>query len=158
MTLHDQEISVRHSVTVPLTRERAFDLFATQMGAFWPRSHSIGASDLADAVVEPRAGGRWFERGVDGSECDWGRVAVWEPPGKVVLIWQIGADWMLDPDLETDVEVTFTEEEPGRTRVDLVHRHLERYGEQAGSMLGVFESPGGWPGILAAYVAAAAKP
>lgn len=156
MTVHDQEISVRRSVTVPLTRERAFELFTTRMGAFWPRTHSIGSAELADAVVEPRAGGRWFERGVDGSECDWGRVAAWEPPGRVVLVWQIGPDWTVDPDLETDVEVTFTEEEPGRTRVDLVHRHLENFGDQGETMRGVFESPGGWPAILDAYVAAAA--
>lgn len=152
MTASDQQIAVHRSVSVPLPRERAFELFTTRMGAFWPSAHSIGTADLADVLVEPRAGGRWYERGVDGSECDWGRVAAWEPPGLLVLVWQIGADWTMDPALETDVEITFTAEDDGRTRVDLTHRHLQRYGEHAEAMRAVFGSPGGWTGTLTAFV------
>jgi uncharacterized protein YndB with AHSA1/START domain len=155
MTTSSQEIAVHRSVTVPLPRERAFELFTGRMGAFWPPEHSIGSAAIADVVAEPRVGGRWYERGVDGSECDWGRVAAWEPPARVVLVWQIGADWRVDPALETDVEVTFTEDGPGRTRVDLVHHHLERYGDRAETMREVFGSPGGWAGTLAAFVALA---
>lgn len=150
------EIDVRRSVTVPLSPERAFDLFTARMTEFWPQEHSIGATDIAEVVVEPWVGGRWFERGVDGTACDWGRVTVWEPPGKVVLLWQIGADWQFDSDLETEVEVTFIEESPGRTRLDLRHRHLERYGEAAEALRAVFDSPGGWAGTLARFTALAA--
>lgn len=151
MTTSDQEIAVHRAVTVPLPRERTFELFTTRMGAFWPAAHSIGPAELADVLVEPRVGGRWFERGVDDSECDWGRVAAWEPPVRVVLLWQIGADWKRDPTLETEVEVTFTEDGPGRTRVDLTHRHLERFGPHAEAMRAAFDSPGGWAGTLAAF-------
>lgn len=151
MTTPDQEIAVHRSVTVPLPCTRAFELFTARMGAFWPAEHSIGIAEIADVLVEPRFGGRWYERGVDGSECDWGRVAAWEPPGRVVLLWQIGVDWTMHPDLETDVEVTFTEDGPGRTRVDLAHRHLERYGGQADAMRAVFDSPGGWTGTLTRF-------
>ena len=80
-----------------------------------------------------------------------GRVAAWERPGRVVLLWQIGLDWKMDPDFETDVEVTFTEYEPGRTRVDLTHHHLERYGDQAEAMRAVFDSPEGWTTTLARF-------
>jgi uncharacterized protein YndB with AHSA1/START domain len=106
-------------------------------------------------VIEPRPGGRWFERGEDGGEADWGRVTVWEPPGRLVLLWQVGADWRFDPELETDVAVTFTEEASGGTRVELRHGHLERFGEAAAQMRGVFESAGGWPGILRGFAAIA---
>jgi hypothetical protein len=147
----ETEVDVRRSVSVPLSPERAFELFTARMTEFWPAEHSIGTSAIAEVVVEPRVGGRWYERGVDGAECDWGRVAEWEPPDKVVLLWQIGANWKFDPDLTTEVELTFTAEEPGRTRVDLRHRHLERYGDQAEQMRAVFDSPGGWPGTLAAF-------
>jgi uncharacterized protein YndB with AHSA1/START domain len=156
VTIPDQEIAVHREVTVPLTRERAFELFTARMGAFWPAEHSIGTAEIADVVVEPRAGGRWFERGIDGSECDWGRIAVWEPPDRVVLLWQIGVDWTMHPDLETDVEVTFTSDGPGRTRVDLIHRHLERYGDQAEAMRAVFDSPDGWTGTLIRFADLAA--
>lgn len=149
------EIEVRRSVSVPLGPQRAFDLFTARMTEFWPTEHSLGAADVAEVVVEPGVGGRWFERGVDGTECDWGRVAAWEPPGKVVLLWQIGADWQFDPELETEVEVTFTAEPSGRTRLDLRHRHLERYGDQADAMHAVFDSPGGWGGTLARFSALA---
>ncbi|MQA77376.1 MAG: ATPase [Streptosporangiales bacterium] len=145
------EIVVHRSVTVPIEPARAFTLFTEQMTAFWPPEHSIGAAAIAEVVVEPRAGGRWFERGTDGVECAWGRVAVWEPPGRLVLLWQIGADWQFDPELETEVEVTFVEDAPGHTRLDLRHRHLERYGDQADTFRGIFESPGGWSGTLARF-------
>ena len=72
-----------------------------------------------------------------------------------MLLWQIGADWTFDPDFETEVDVTFTEEPDGRTRVNFVHRNLERFGEHAASMREVFESPGGWNGTLDRFVAAA---
>jgi hypothetical protein len=152
MTASDQGIAVHRSVSVPLSRERAFELFTARMGAFWPRHLSIGSAEQADVVIEQEVGGRWFERGVDGSECGWGRVAAWDPPDRVVLLWQIGADWKMDPSLETEVEVRFVADGAGRTRVELTHGHLERYGEQAEAMRTVFDSPGGWAGILDAFV------
>jgi uncharacterized protein YndB with AHSA1/START domain len=146
------EVVVRRSVQVPLPPERAFALFTERMTEFWPPDHSIGGSAIAQVVVEPAAGGRWFERGVDGSECDWGRVARWNPPGELVLLWQLGADWTFDPALRTEVEVDFTPDGAGGTLVELRHRHLERYGEQAETLRGIFDSPGGWTGILTNFV------
>lgn len=150
-----QDTAVRRSVTVPLPPDRAFALFTSRIGEFWPTSHSIGTAQQADVVVEPRAGGRWFERGTDGSECDWGRVAEWDPPGRLVLLWQITADWRHDPDFTTEVELTFTATGPASSRLDLVHRNLDRYGHRTQAMRDAFESPGGWDGILGAWAAMA---
>ena len=61
----------------------------------------------------------------------------------------------MDPNLEPEVEVSFTDEVDGRTRLDLIRRHLQRYGEQAKAMP-VFGSPGGWADTLNRFVAAAA--
>ncbi|MGB8501712.1 SRPBCC domain-containing protein [Mycobacterium sp.] len=102
-------------------------------------------------MIEPRPGGRWFERGVDGNECQWGRVATWDPPRKVVLLWQIGADWRFDPVFETEVEVMFSAESSERTRVDLRHRNLQRYGEDTEQMRSIFDHPDGWTGTLARF-------
>ena len=104
-----------------------------------------------EATIEPRVGGRWFERGVDGSECQWGRVAAWEPPRKVVLLWQIGANWQYHPDFETEVEVTFTEEVGGRTHLELAHRNLQRYGDATDQMRAIFDDPKGWTGTLTRF-------
>jgi uncharacterized protein YndB with AHSA1/START domain len=145
-------VEVFRSVSVPLPQARAFELFTTRMTEFWPKDHSIGDSELAEVVIEPRSGGRWFERGVDGGECQWGRVAAWEPPRKIVLLWQIGADWQFDPAFETEVEVTFSEDGPDRSRLDLRHRNLQRYGDKTDQMRAIFDDPAGWTGTLAGFV------
>jgi uncharacterized protein YndB with AHSA1/START domain len=145
-------VEVFRSVSVPLPQARAFELFTTRMTEFWPKDHSIGDSELAEVVIEPRSGGRWFERGVDGGECQWGRVAAWEPPRKIVLLWQIGADWQFDPAFETEVEVTFSEDGPDRSRLALRHRNLQRYGDKTDQMRAIFDDPAGWTGTLAGFV------
>jgi uncharacterized protein YndB with AHSA1/START domain len=145
-------VEVFRSVSVPLPQARAFELFTTRMTEFWPKDHSIGNSELAEVVIEPRSGGRWFERGVDGGECQWGRVAAWEPPRKIVLLWQIGADWQFDPAFETEVEVTFSEDGPDRSRLALRHRNLQRYGDKTDQMRAIFDDPAGWTGTLAGFV------
>jgi len=151
-TESDPAVEVSRSVRVPLPKAQAFELFTTQMTEFWPKEHSIGDSELAEVVIEPRTGGRWFERGVDGGQCQWGRVAVWEPPRKVVLLWQIGADWQFDPEFETEVELTFSAEGPDRCRLDLRHGNLQRYGDRTEQMRAIFDDPAGWTGTLAAFV------
>jgi hypothetical protein len=105
-------------------------------------------------VLEGRQGGRWYERDVDGTECDWGSVLVWEPPSRVVLAWRLSADWTYDPDVDTELELRFVSEGPDRTRVELEHRGLDVYGARTDGMRSSFDSPGGRPGILADYAQA----
>jgi uncharacterized protein YndB with AHSA1/START domain len=146
-------VLVEKSIHVAASPERAFDVFTRQMGAWWPlESHHIGKANAKDAVVEPRVGGRWFERGEDGSECDWGRVLAWDPPRRLVLSWEISADWSADASIKSEVEVRFTAD-GGGTRVDLEHRALEHYGARAEEMRGIFDSEGGWTGMLAKFAA-----
>ncbi len=142
---------MRRTVTVDAPQARAFAVFTEGQGGWWPSEYKIGPADLESAVLEAREGGRWYERDVDGSECDWGRVLVWEPPHRLVLAWQISAAWQHDPELVTEVEVRFVAEGPARTRVELEHRGLERYGDAAEAIRGQFESPGGWGMILGLF-------
>jgi uncharacterized protein YndB with AHSA1/START domain len=139
---------VRKSVRVGAPPERAFAIFTEGMGRWWPKSHHIGAADLDALVIEPKAGGRWYERGVDGSECEVGKVLIFEPPTRLVLAWQLTADWKFDPGLITEVEVRFLAEGAHATRVELEHRHLERYGERADAFRQIIDSPEGWGGLL----------
>lgn len=147
---------VRKTITVKVGIERAFTVFTQDMGRWWLKSHSINpATTQKDVVIEPRAQGRWYEIGADGSECSWGHVIDWDPPHRLVLAWQINPDWQFDPALVTEVEVRFTREGANATRVDLEHRLLERFGERAGKLRQSFDDKQGWAGLLEAYGAAA---
>ena len=138
---------VRKSVFVSASQEHAFEVFTSGIGRWWPKSHKIGPADLDRPIIEPREGGRWYELDVDGSECELGKVAVWEPPARLILIWQLTPEFAYDPELITEVEVRFTAE-AGGTRVDLEHRDLERMGEKAEAMRETVSGPGGWPAHL----------
>jgi hypothetical protein len=58
-------------LTGTITVDRAFRTFTDAFGSWWPAEYHIGQADMATAILEPREGGRWYEQGVDGSECDW---------------------------------------------------------------------------------------
>jgi hypothetical protein len=143
---------VRKSVTVAAPLPVAFEVFTAQIEAWWPMaSHHIGQADCAAVVIEPRVGGRWFERGVDGSECDWGHVLAWDAPNRVTLMWQLNAKFEFDPSIETEVDVRFTALDANTTRVDLEHRGLDAYGADAQAMRESFSSPSGWNGMMEHY-------
>ena len=148
---------VRKSIRVSAPRERAFEVFTAGIGRWWPKTHHIGAADLDKIVIEPRQGGRWYERGVDGSECEVGKVLVWDPPVRLVLVWQLTPEFKYDPNLITEVEVRFITEDGGATRVELEHRNLERMGERANAMREKIDGPGGWGDLLQLFAQSAAQ-
>ena len=126
------------------------------MGGWWLKGHSLLASPQRDVVIEPHAGGRWYEIGEDGSEMDWGKVLAWDEPERVALAWQLNAEWTYDPDFETTVEIRFTPD-GDHTIVEFEHRDLERFGDKAAEVRGDYETgmDGGWGELLAKYQAAA---
>jgi len=70
--------------------------------------------------------------------------------------WEISAVWQHDPSLETEVEVRFIAEGKGGRRVEREHHHLDRYAARRDEMRGIFDSEGGWNGLLASFARAAA--
>ncbi len=152
-----QPAPVRRSVTVKAPPARAFEVFTASIGRWWPKSHHIGPVDPETVIIEPREGGRWFERAPDGAECEVGKVLVWDPPARLVLAWQLTADWRYDPDLLTEVEVRFLPEADGATRVELEHRNLERFGESAEAVRKNIDAPSGWSMILELFAGAASQ-
>lgn len=141
---------IRKSVHVKVAPARAFEVFTAGATGWWLKSHSISTtkSPIKDVVIEPRAGGRWFERGEDGTECPWGKVLAWEPPSRLVLGWQIDPDFKYDPALLTEVEVRFTADSGG-TLVELEHRQLERMGERGIGLRDAFIR--GWSVLLDSF-------
>jgi uncharacterized protein YndB with AHSA1/START domain len=156
MSAEVQDILVRKNMLVEAPLQYVFTVFTERFNSWWPRAHHIGTDNFT-AMIEPRVGGRWFERGDDGSECDWGRVLAWEPPTRVLLSWDLGTDWKYDPGLGTEVEIKFVAETKTSTRVVLEHRKLERYGDQAEAMRAIFNSDGAWVTMLNAFKAVAER-
>jgi uncharacterized protein YndB with AHSA1/START domain len=150
---------VRKSIRVRADVAHAFDVFTAGIDRWWPRTHHIGQSPMTRIIVEPRAGGRCYSEQEDGTDCDWGSVLAWEPPHRVVLAWQITSAWRYEPDLarSSEVEVRFTPEADGMTRVDLEHRHLERHGPGAEEMRAGVDAPGGWGNLLELFVSEAER-
>jgi uncharacterized protein YndB with AHSA1/START domain len=149
--------AVTHSVLVPLQPDAAFELFVDRFGDWWPKdSHHIADSPAADALLEPREGGRWYERSEDGAECDWGHVLEIDRPNRILLAWQLTPEWKYDPDPDnaTHVEVTFSAEED-QTRVTLEHRGFEVHGEAGTAMRESVGGEGGWSQLLELYRRAA---
>ena len=152
MTMLDTAVKASVTVDAPI---EAFALFADGIDTWWPREHTIGEAPLAEIILEPRSGGRAYSRDVNGGECDWGRVLAYEPPHRLLFSWDITLAWKPegDPARCSEVEVRFAAESPGRTRVELEHRHLERHGEGWEQMRDAVGSPGGWTRTLGAFAA-----
>ena len=148
---------VTKELTVKTTPARAFAVFTDGIDRWWPREHHIGTAPLTEAVIEGRAGGRCYSTQADGTECDWGQILAWDPPHRFVLAWQINPEWKYEPDLakSSEVEVRFTPEPGGGTRVDLEHRRFDRMGPGGQSMRDGVDAPGGWGTLLEMFKARA---
>jgi uncharacterized protein YndB with AHSA1/START domain len=146
------------SITVHAPIDHAFKVFTAGFDTWWPRGHHIGTAEMAEAVIEPRVDGRWHERGVDGSECEWGRVLAWDPPAHIAMSWHLNGAFRYDPDpaKASRVDVRFVAESAGVTRVELEHSGLDRHGSDWTGVRDGISSPGGWPGLLDRFVGAAA--
>jgi uncharacterized protein YndB with AHSA1/START domain len=157
MTQH-VDTAVRRTITVAASQERAFEVFTAQLGSWWPKEFHIGEADMADFIVEPKVGGRWYELGVDGKECQTGQVLAFEPPDRLTLAWHLNENWQYDPDPAhaSEVEVRFIAEGPTLTRVELDHRGFERHGAGADAVRGSVDNPQGWTYCLDLFAKEAA--
>ncbi|MGN6867383.1 MAG: SRPBCC family protein [Solirubrobacteraceae bacterium] len=155
MSIQTEPTAIHTQIVVEAPIERAFRVFTEDFDQIKPREHNMLGVEIAETVFEPRAGGRVFDRGVDGSEFHWARVLAFEPPDRVVFSWDISPQWQIESDVAktSEVEVRFIAEGPERTRVELEHRHLDRHGEGWPSMREAVDGEDGWPLYLQRYAA-----
>jgi uncharacterized protein YndB with AHSA1/START domain len=155
VSIQADSTAIERSIVVEAPLERAFHVFVDDFDRIKPREHNMLAVDIEETVFEPRAGGRIFDRGVDGSECRWARVLAFEPPHRVVFSWDISPQWQIETDLDktSEVEVRFIAEGPERTRVELEHRHLDRHGDGWESIRDGVDGDQGWPLYLQRFAA-----
>ena len=116
--------ALRHSIVVSCGVERAFHLWTGGIDRWWPKHHSRSGDSETTVTLEPRSGGRLYERTPQGRELEWGRVMRWEPPHLLTYNWYLGSS----SDQPSEVTVRFTEDQPGQTTVDVYHRGPELLG------------------------------
>ena len=147
MSTQASDTSIQNAIVVDAPIERAFSAFTDDFGSFKPREHNMLQVDIAETVFETHVGGNIYDRGMDGSECRWARVLAYEPPNRVVISWDISPQWQIETDLgkTSEVEVRFVSEAPGRTRVELEHRNLDRHGPGWEPERDAVGGEGGWP-------------
>jgi uncharacterized protein YndB with AHSA1/START domain len=111
------------AVRVAAAQAVAFDLFTREIDAWWRRGPKFrhAGSNAGTITIEPRAGGRVFERWREGGtehEFDLGTVLVWQPPERLVFSWRNATFAPLET---TEVDVTFVTIGSG-TLVTVRHR------------------------------------
>jgi uncharacterized protein YndB with AHSA1/START domain len=146
---------VRRQIVVEAPIEHAFSVFTERFGDFKPAEHNLLRTPVVETVFEPRVGGHIYDRAVDGSECRWARVLVYEPPERVVFSWDISPQWQIesDPDHASEVEVRFIAETEQRTRLELEHRNIDRHGPGWQAVADGVEGDQGWPLYLDRFAA-----
>ena len=149
---------VRKTVVVDATPHKAFEVFTAGIDHWWPKTHGIGAAPIRQSIIEPFVGGRWYTKCEDGTDVVVGHLRVWEPGARLVVSWEISAEWKPDSReaFASEVEVRFVAVDAGRTRVEVEHRDFARMGQPAGAAMRKAVD-GGWPAILAFYVQETAK-
>lgn len=142
---------IRRSLRVAVPPQKAFEIFTAGMSKWFPPDHSLLKALRESVIVEPRKGGRWYEAAVDGTEYTMGHVIAWEPPGRLVLAWQLDGTWQFNDKLITEVEVQFIPDGPNGTRVELEHRNMDRFAAHAETMRAALDGDMGWNLELARF-------
>jgi uncharacterized protein YndB with AHSA1/START domain len=141
---------IRKAVEVNCPPEHAFRVFVEQIGSWWPlATKSVGLDDAVTLVIEPRLGGRVYERVRSGEEHEWGEILVWEPPRRLAFSWHPGRS----SNTSQEVDVRFSARGAG-THVELEHTGWHRLGDLAAEALAHYVT--GWDEVLARYSEAAA--
>jgi uncharacterized protein YndB with AHSA1/START domain len=129
-----------------MTPAQTFHQFTQALDQWWPPAgRGPGAPR---AFIEPRVGGRWYERDSKGLVRLWGQVLAWTPPQGLVLAWQVGANGEFDPALRTELEVVIAPVSATASLVSLEHRHFEGHGAAAVAQEALLASAVDWVGIL----------
>jgi uncharacterized protein YndB with AHSA1/START domain len=141
---------VRKTVRVRAPLAHAFEVFSSGLTRWWPHDHGVGKKPIAKVLLEPRLGGRWLEIAKDGTETPVATITLWEPPHRLVLVWQVNAQWKPDASMKSEVDLRFAADGPEATIVELVHHKFETMGAEAGASMRR-DVDRGWPGLIARF-------
>ena len=140
---------IRLAFEVDAPPAHAFEVWTARIGQWWPSDHTVSGEAGLSVVLEPRPGGRIFERTTGGIEHEWGEVTVWEPPSRFVYLWHLRRD-RADA---TEVEIRFLPRGDATTLVEIEHRGWEALGVEGEAWRD--RNHGGWATLLPHFIAAA---
>lgn len=129
------------SFAVACSAEHAFDIWTHRISLWWPTSHSVSQDPDLSVTIEPRVGGRIYERTSAGDEHEWGEVTSWDPPTSFAYRWHLRQDL----GEATDVTVTFVDRDEG-AEVLITHDGWERLGDRGRDLQQ--RNRQGWAGLL----------
>src|ERR1700680_1631695 len=124
---------VRKIVLVKAPIAHAFEVFTSGLTRGCPYDYGVGKKPIQKVLMEPRLGGRWIEISEDGTETSVATITVWEPPHRLVMVWQVNAQWKPDQAMKSEVDVRFSADGPGVTEVELLHHKVEPMGAEDGA-------------------------
>lgn len=134
------------TLEIKRSAEDAFRIYVHEAVKWWPlASHALSPENntkAIDHVVEPRVGGRVYERAEDGREFEWGEVLAYEPGRRFAMTWQLGRP----RDMSGEVEVRFDPIGDHACRLTLTHTGWERLGDKAREMREGYNQ--GWDSVL----------
>lgn len=130
--------------------EHAFDVWTDRTDMWWPRDHTRSGRPDCNVTIEPRVGGRLFERTLDGDELEWGQVTIWDPPRRLGYLWHIYGE----PHEATKVEMTFVPD-GNATRIKVVHTGWVRLGDKGKQLRE--RNRHGWENLFRAFERAAIR-
>ncbi|MEO0425254.1 MAG: SRPBCC domain-containing protein [Pseudomonadota bacterium] len=139
--------AVEKTITVPVSAARAFELFTSHVGRWWPlETHSVSAqmaqAPAASCAFDAHEGGEFFEIDGNGERHVWGVVECWRPGERLTFSWYPG----LTPASATRVDIRFEAVSAGETRILLRHDGWEQRGDQASQVRDQYHS--GWDPVL----------
>jgi uncharacterized protein YndB with AHSA1/START domain len=133
---------VRKTITVPAPVDEAFRIFVERPIEWIPAEHSF-LKDPQSMAMEPRAGGRFYERGRDGEEITRGTILEWSPLRRPAVTWRVGPGWqpVFDDEKASVIQVDFTAAGPDTTDVALTYTQLHRHGDFAAVLRAALAGP-----------------
>ena len=114
----------------------------------------VSKTPVERVLVEPRLGGRWLEVAEDGTQTIVATITHWEPPHRVVLVWQVNALWQPDASMKSEVDGTIHAGRFGRDAGRVAAPQVRTMGAEGGASMRR-DVDGGWPGMLERFVAEA---
>jgi uncharacterized protein YndB with AHSA1/START domain len=148
MSAPDSPDIVQKTIIVRCDLDAAFRTWAEQINAWWPKDHSRSGDPGTTVFLERHVGGRLYERTQAGVDYVWGEVLAWDPPRHLAYHWYLGSS----AEQPTRVDVRFTAEDNGSTRVEVSHQGPALIGELWSRNCAIFDAA--WERLLPAYSAA----